>query len=129
MKTSCFFVHQGAGRISIARFAPRDTPPGFETFRLLAPGPWFNKVSKERYRELYFGEVLAALDPKDTFDRLCTIAQSAEPILLCWERPPLTENNWCHRRLVAEWFKATIGVDVPEYVPTRRQLSLLKGKS
>ena len=29
MKTSSFFLYQGPGRISIARFAPKDIPPGY----------------------------------------------------------------------------------------------------
>jgi hypothetical protein len=128
MKTSCYFVHQGQGRISIARFAPRGTPAGYGEFRPLAPGPWFNKVTKEEYRELYFKEVLGRLDPKRTFDALGEIAGDAEPILLCWERPPLTETNWCHRRLVAEWFKDTLGISVPELARQTRQLPLLGGE-
>jgi hypothetical protein len=32
-----------------------------------------------------------------------------------WEVPPfVVPPNWCHRHLVADWFKTTIGIDVPE---------------
>ena len=129
MKTSCFFVHQGPGRISIARFAPRGTPRGYREFRSLAPGEWFKTASQAHYRDLYFGEVLARLDPQRTYDQLHELAAGAEPVLVCWEKPPLTARNWCHRRMVALWFLNELGVEVPEYVPAESQLPLLGVKS
>jgi hypothetical protein len=124
MRTSSFFDFNEVGRISIARFAPR----GMSTclrFPALAPGAWFNKVSFARYRELYTTEVLAPLDPAETYKALQALAGDAEPILLCWERPPLTAKNWCHRRMVAAWFEAKLGIQVPEVETESRQLSLL----
>jgi hypothetical protein len=129
MKTSCFFVHQGPGRISIARFAPRGTPPGYRELRALAPGEWFKTTSQARYRDLYFGEILRPLDPRRTFDQLHEMGAGAEPILLCWERPPLTADNWCHRRMVAEWFQDKLGIEVQEHVPVKAQLPLVGVKS
>jgi hypothetical protein len=38
----------------------------------------------------------------------------AEPVLLGCERPPFSMTNFCHRRLVAEWFEREVGVEVPE---------------
>jgi hypothetical protein len=35
-----FFTYTGPGRVSIARWAPRDTPAGFRIFKPLAPGDW-----------------------------------------------------------------------------------------
>jgi hypothetical protein len=124
MKTSSFFTREGAGRISIARFAPRNIEKGYREFRGLAPGGWFKTASKEEYRALYVAQILAPLDPRATYAQLCALAGDAEPVLLCWERPPLTETNWCHRRLVAEWFHETLGIVVPE-AGTAGQLSLL----
>ena len=40
---------RGLGRISIARWAPRKTPAGFRIYKALAPGCWFNKVSRPEY--------------------------------------------------------------------------------
>jgi hypothetical protein len=116
MKTSCFTVFQGPGRICIARYAPRNTPAGFRMFKALAPGEWFNQVSEEEYRRRYFGEILAPLDPRAVLTELEALAEGAEPVLLCWEKPPLTPKNWCHRRMVAEWLMDTLGVEVPELV-------------
>jgi hypothetical protein len=116
MKTSCFTVFQGPGRICIARYAPRGTPPGFRMFKALAPGDWFNKVTEDEYRRRYFGEILAQLDPRQVLTELEALAEGAEPVLLCWEKPPLTAKNWCHRRMVAEWLMDKLSIDVPELV-------------
>jgi len=113
MKTSCFKTYQGPGRICVARYAPRGTPAGFRRFTALAPGEWFNQVSKTEYLKRY-AVILEVLDPKKTFDKLIELAAGAEPILLCYEVPPFTEKNWCHRRLIAEWFEQKLGVRIPE---------------
>jgi hypothetical protein len=114
MKTSCFALYQGPGRVCIARWAPRGTPAGYRMFAPLAPGPWFNKVPEDEYRRRYFGEILGPLDPRAVVADLERLAGGAEPVLLCWERPPFTATNWCHRRMVAEWLKSSIGLEVPE---------------
>jgi hypothetical protein len=59
-------------------------------------------------------EVLAPLDPQQVWNELHQIASGAEPVLQCFERPPFDPKNWCHRRLVAAWFKERLGHDVPE---------------
>jgi Protein of unknown function, DUF488 len=123
MKTASFFRYTGAGRISIARYAPRNTPAGFRIFKPLAPGKWFNSVSREKYLELYQEQMLNALDPQKTWDQIHALAEGAEPVLLCWEQPPFTDSNWCHRRIVADWFQKTLGEDVPE-LGTPAHLSL-----
>jgi hypothetical protein len=117
MKTASFFTYVGPGRISIARFAPRGTPSGFRVFKALAPGTWFNSVTKERYLALYEEEILRPLSAEKVVRTLHELAGGAEPVLLCWERPPFTETNWCHRRIVADWFHRELGLDVPELAP------------
>ncbi|MDP3761519.1 MAG: DUF488 family protein [Ramlibacter sp.] len=114
MKTASFFTFSGPGRISIARYAPRNVPAGFRIYRPLAPGPWFNSVDERRYRELYLRQ-LAQLDARAVVEELEALAGAGvEPVLLCYERPPFTATNWCHRRMVSEWFGRELGVDVPE---------------
>jgi hypothetical protein len=113
VKTASFFTYTGPGRISIARYAPRWTPAGFEDYSKLEPGPWFKSVTQERHVELYHREVLSKLDPRKTFDELQELGHGAEPILLCREKP----GEFCHRRLVAEWFGEKLGVNVPELLP------------
>ena len=116
MKTASFFTYTGPGRISIARFAPRGTPAGFRIYKPLAPGPWFNSVSQAEYRTLYFAQ-LALLDAVNVEADLVSLAAGAEPTLLCYEKPPFTATNWCHRRMVAEWFKSELKICVKELLP------------
>jgi hypothetical protein len=113
MKTASFFTYTGPGRVSISRYPPRKTPAGFRIFRPLAPGTWFNSVTRPEYERLY-GAQLAELNPREVHDKLVELAAGAEPVLLCWEKPPFDDVNWCHRRLVAAWFERELGVVVPE---------------
>jgi hypothetical protein len=114
MKTASFFTYFGPGRISIARSAPRGME-GFRVYRALAPGPWFLTTPYDRYVELY-SEQLAKLDAAKVRSQLLALVAPAEPVLLCWERPPLRlpsaadpKGNWCHRTMVTAWFKAELG--------------------
>lgn len=116
MKTASFFTYTGPGRVAIARFAPRGTPAGFRIYRALAPGEWFNKVSRAEYERLY-AEQLAKLSAEKVHQDLHLLANGSEPVLLCYEKPPFTETNWCHRRLVAAWFEKELGVVVEELQP------------
>ncbi|EDP8947924.1 hypothetical protein IDN71_003483 [Salmonella enterica] len=38
---------------------------------------------------------------------------NVEPVLLCWEKP----GEFCHRQLVARWFRRELGIAVEEYDP------------
>jgi hypothetical protein len=121
MKTSSFRTYTGPGRISIARWAPRNCPPGYRVFRPLAPGDWAKAGGRWVDDATFlagYDDQLSRLDPRDTWDRLHQLAGSSEPVLLCWEVPPFDPpgdgRNWCHRRLVAAWFEERLGVSVPE---------------
>ena len=125
METASFFTYTGPGRISIARFAPRSTPAGFKVYRKLAPGEWFNSVSVEEYLERFAAEILAPLDPQTVWDELHRLAGESEPVLLCWERPPvaateLPGHDFCHRRIVAQWLEERLGFVVEEYDPKQQ---------
>jgi hypothetical protein len=115
LKTASFFTYTGPGRISIARFAPRNTPAGFRIYKPLAPGPWFNSVPEDVYRELYFAQ-LAELDATAVMAKLHELAAGAEPVLLCYERKHDCDSGttFCHRFMVAEWFKTELWLIVPE---------------
>ena len=113
MQTSSFFLYAGPGRVSIARFAPRNTPAGFRIYKPLAPGPWFNTASYADYLNLYTAQ-LDLLDPQSVWDQLHVLAGGADPVLLCYEKPPFTSHNFCHRRMVADWFQLTLGKSVTE---------------
>ena|SRR5208282_3017981 len=115
MKTACFFHYNGPGRVSIARFAPRNIPPGYRVFKALAPGPWFKSVDRAEYERLYFAQ-LALLNATDVADQLIKLAHPYEPVLLCWEQADACRKgeNWCHRHMVAAWLKREINLDVSE---------------
>ena len=74
------------------------------------------KMDYAEYRPR-FGEILRRLEAVVIWDTLHSMTFDAEPVLLCFERPPLTAENWCHRRMVAEWFETEMGVIVPEWEP------------
>jgi hypothetical protein len=52
-----------------------------------------------------FAKQLAALDPAAVYREL-----GENAVLLCW----CEVGRMCHRRIVAEWFEAALGVTVPE---------------
>lgn len=121
MKTASFKTYAGPGRISIARYAPRGTPAGFRIHGPLAPAADMLKMSRTLYLPRY-AAILAALDPQEQWNILHEKAGCSEPVLLCWEKPPFTEKNWCHRRLVAAWFERELGVKVSELYPASEPL-------
>lgn len=114
MKTASHFSYNGEGRVVISLSAPRGAKAGYRIFRALAPKKeWMHSVPAiyiPRYRD----EILAPLDPQQVWDKLHELAGGAEPVIQCFERPPFNTKNWCHRRLVSQWFKQTLGHDVPE---------------
>lgn len=114
MKTSSFKEYNGAGGICIARGAPRGRRG--RRFPGLAPGKWFRSVELEEYLERYDEEVLGVLDPAEILEKLQGLVEPHEPVLLCWETTPLDGGleNWCHRRIVADWLQDSLGIVVPE---------------
>lgn len=130
MKTSSFYLYSGEGRISIARSAPRRVTAGFRVYRKLAPGPWRSEPeyqNEPNYRARYFEEILGPLNAQKTWDELHALSGGHEPVLLCHEHL-LKPGDWCHRRLVAEWFKRELEQDVAELVtrPPSKQGSLFE---
>jgi hypothetical protein len=113
VKTASFFTYNGPGRISIARWAPKGFS-GLPVYRPLNPEAdmlYLKDLAVYRYR---YAAILARLNPAETWDRLHDLAGGAEPVLLCWERPPFSARHFCHRRLVAAWLEEWLRVDVPE---------------
>ncbi|RTL06419.1 hypothetical protein EKK58_05560 [Candidatus Dependentiae bacterium] len=118
VRTASFRTYTGPGRISIARYAPRNTPKGFKIFSKLAPGSWFNSVTWAEYVPRYNTEILGVLNAKTVLEQLQQLAGEGNiPTLLCWEVPPLVGDNQCHRRLAAAWLERELGIEVPEYEP------------
>ena len=118
MRTASYFTYSGPGRIGITVGNPRRIAPGYQLYRGLAARREMLDLPQAEYRALYFGEILARLDPAQVVADLNRLAGEYEPVLLCFERPPFTESNWCHRRMVAEWLKAQLNIDVQELIST-----------
>ena len=115
MKTASYFTFNGPGRIGISLGAPRGIKVGYRMFRKLAPTRGILDLDEPTYREAFFRDILGPLDPKQITRELHDLAGGFEPVLLCFEKPPFTPTNWCHRRMVAEWFQQELGLDGPEY--------------
>jgi uncharacterized protein (DUF488 family) len=64
-----------------------------------------DKITKEEYTIRYYDEVLNKLDPARTYQEL-----GENAILLCWERA----KEFCHRRIVADWFLKHLQIEVKE---------------
>lgn len=114
VKTSCFARYRGPGRIAISVGRPRRIKRAeYEVYPALAPERSWLGLSYADYLPLY-RERLAGLDAQRVCDELHALVPGEEPVLLCFEKPPLTADNWCHRRIVAQWFREELGQDVSE---------------
>lgn len=86
--------------------------------KMLAP-PWalvdmaHKGLSREVYNNEFVRQVLADLDPREVYDAI--IDEYGDTVtLMCFEK---LENpgDFCHRRIVAEWFEKHLGVEVLEW--------------
>ena len=78
-------------------------------YKKLAPKYWFFAKYKEDgdadyYVEQYYYEVLAKLDAQQVYEEL-----GENAILCCWE-----DRGFCHRFVVADWFKVELGIIIEE---------------
>jgi hypothetical protein len=124
VKTGCIFQARGPGVIAISLKLPKHLDGRLKRFERLAPLPFTLRMEKARYCRHFFGRVLHDLDPLETWNRLHDLADGAEPVLCCYERPPFDDlRNWCHRRMVAAWFSERLGEVVDEIEPAQLRLS------
>ena len=59
----------------------------------------------KKYVEEYKKQILDNLDPKQVYEEL-----GENAVLLCFEK----SGQFCHRNLVANWFKEKLGIEVKE---------------
>jgi hypothetical protein len=115
IKTSSWFTKLSADhcRIGISRGMPYQLAT-FLAYRPLAPGRWFKSCATPAdFKQRYFDEILASLDPKAV---VADLAMMAEP-------PPPNE-AWCHRALVSARYKQIIDRHSPSFrcLPTAIRL-------
>ncbi|MES2697693.1 MAG: DUF488 family protein [Verrucomicrobiota bacterium] len=90
----------------------------YKLFKALAPTREILQIEDQsEYRRRYRAEVLDRLDPHTLEAELLRLTGGAEPVLQCFEKPPFDARNWCHRRMVAEWFEERTGQRVDELTP------------
>lgn len=100
-------------KLGISRGVPRSgVGAGFQLYKVLQPGTWFNAVGPDEYRRRYFGEVLDRLDPQTVVDQIRKLADDKVAVLVCYEKP--NDNQFCHRAYVSAWLKDRLGLEVPE---------------
>lgn len=96
--------------------------------KLLAP-PWelvkkaHSGMSADEYAAEFHRLVLARLDAREVYDAI--VAEHTDDIvLLCFEKLE-SPGDFCHRRLVAEWFERELGVEVPEWTKPEPKTSFV----
>jgi hypothetical protein len=100
-----------AGHLPQAVAICRGLPKGWigRVYRPLAPSWALIKagLNEEDFIRAYRAEVLDKLDPKKVLQDL----GGDDFIMLCWE----PAGKPCHRRIVAVWLEANLGIKIPEF--------------
>lgn len=111
MKTSNFKIYKGDKGVAICIYPPLDWSgarfPALEPPRKLFFTRKADQINDEQYEKQYREEVLSRLDPQQIYDLF------NGQVLLCWENP----GEFCHRRIVANWIKEKLDIEVPEWIP------------
>lgn len=120
MKTGSFqTIGAAPGRIGISLGSPRGQPAGYRMYKALAPTRDMLSMPLAEYAPRY-NALLEQLDPQKVWEDLHKLAgvdaagNQIAPILLCFERAPFSETNFCHRRQAALWLEEKLGVKIYE---------------
>ncbi len=119
IQTSYFSSKAPHGRkVCIAKWAPRYWN-GPRAPRLAPSNP-----KAENWSECYLRDLIERFPGgaglREYLDAI--VARTPQPILCCYEADP----EQCHRRILAEYAKTHLGMDMPEWIaPANRQGSLL----
>lgn len=115
--TSSWHEYRGPGRVGICAGMPRGVPAGYRMYKPLAPSWDIIKGTAgiDEYRPRYFAEILAPLDRSKVVADIALLAGDHPPVLMCFERKPLTRSNFCHRTMIAEWLNELDGVQAEEW--------------
>jgi hypothetical protein len=109
MKTSCFKYYTGDMGVAICVYPPTDWSglrfPALEPDRSIFYAIKKGQITQQEYEKLYREQTLSRLDARAVYNMF------KNNVLLCWEDP----GEFCHRRIVANWIKEQIGIEVPEW--------------
>lgn len=123
MKTSYFGLTPAntPGAIAISLYPPKRSK--YLHYPVLAPSneilraykspsalAIYGQIGLERSYTFKYFDQLFELDPREVWNKLHELVGGVEPILLCYEKP----GQFCHRHLVAKWFKHALGEVVSE---------------
>lgn len=80
-------------------------------------------LTEHEYRLLYIESILVKLNPQEVYAYLLT-EYGENCTLLCFEdlKHP---GDYCHRRIVAQWFEDSLGIEIPELKPPSKMRSTL----
>lgn len=110
-----YFAARHPNPVSIALYPPRGWDVA-RRYQILAPTTailqqWKAKlINEEQYTTLYYKQVLSPLDPSVIYNELVS-TYGAGCALVCYEKP----GDFCHRHIVAQWFKDELGILVEEW--------------
>lgn len=120
MLTTSYYTSPLLKQLDVNPVSISSRPPSWFTgnwYRKLAPPIRPNivvmykngDITKDRYTSLYKTMILKLLDAESIYTDIQNL-YGDNAVLLCYERP----GEFCHRRLVADWFKEKLNITVEE---------------
>ncbi len=115
IKTSWYYSNRirkpGLRLIGISNAIPQGLSLNVRLYPALRPG-WklvhelkSGYITEDKYTEMYYYLILNRLNPTWAYEEL-----GENAVLLCFEKP----GEFCHRRIIAEWFNEHLRVKVNE---------------
>ena len=88
---------------------------------LISPMVWMLRIADEQHYRTAYTDMLATTGLDAIRHELTTIATAAgndRLVLLCFcDLTIPAPNNWCHRRIFADWWQTQTGDEIPELAP------------
>ena len=86
--------------------------PGFKglEYKRFIYDNYIQSGDEENYSKDYYQFVLDRLNPEQVIKELNNLSGGKDVVLLCYEKP----YKFCHRHLVAKWFKTELNIEVEE---------------
>lgn len=111
------YIAEGILPISIARFNRYFSGSKINE---LAPPPYMINQPENIYTPNFKREVLGKLKPDQIYEKLEQLSNGKDIVLLCYEKV----GDFCHRHLVADWLKSSLGIEIVELGKMEKQSEL-----